>query len=1623
MSYRRSLLLLGVLGFLLAATGVCAGTLTDWQLPITVSASDPAALYPMPTITIGTAANASDAYRSPEDVPYPPSLPDPTAKQVSLAILRAEGQEGRAATYSVDVRAPVRAFFPKVWKLLLSTSRLTELQPNVTITWNVSDIPQNIELTFSEDGEDFNGDGVTSYNMKLVSSYTLSQAGNPQRRFAITVANTTPTVRILSAPLVSNVTHESAVITWQTEEPSTSVVEYGETTAYGMSVQSGDLVTNHVVQLSGLLPNRIYHFRVISQDAGKEPGVWEDQTFQTLFRPIVISNVQVKDVTTTSATISWSTDVESVARLDYGETTSYGLAVGLPDKATEHSVSLTELKPGTVYYFRITCQDPGVAVGVLSGQSFETLSLITLTQPPTVVDITANEATVTWTTNVPTIGKVDWGFDVSYGGGSITESEPTQTHSVRITGLAPNATYVVRVTNTAPGREAVVTEGISFKTAQAFVSITVPPSESELTATSVIITWSTDVASDSKVEYGLDTNYGNETGSATLVTQHSVRLVGLTPGTTYHYRVSSGAPNRSRVVSSDRTFTTPLALSIVSGPSAVSVTGTTATIVWSTDTPANSVVEYGTTRAYGLQKVVDEAVTEHSVVLTGLEPDTLYHYRVISTAPGYETVRSGDFSFTTRPRVKLKTPPVVSDITATSATITWSTEGFATAAVEYGLDTSYGQKVTSDKVGTQHSITITGLRPGTTYHFRVISTAPGLEDLVTEDQTFQTIVPPIVITKGPSVTDILPDAATVVWETDVESGSLVEYGLGPGYGQTASAEGAVKQHVVKLVNLQPGTTYHYRVISSAPGYQTASTGDLTFTTASPFVRITDGPRAVNITPFTAEVRWTTDAESDSKVEYGPTTDYGGTTIDPKLVKEHVIKLISLKPGTEYHFRVTSSAPGRAPAVSDDFVFATPKALMSFLVPPRVLSVTSSTAEITWTTSAPATAVVDYGTTTAYGEQIIVAQPRDTQRVMLTNLQSNTAYNLRVTAKASGYEDLVSANVVFKTAVTGANYVFLQGYNVIDVANDNTGAIVDQTSDLFAATVGNERDIAYDAKRRILYIARGNLTTGDGRQNGQRGVAAIKLEPIANSANPNAPGAGSNYTDTGLITAAPDETGRGGLGFVQGIYFDPVSDALYVLSGEPDGGPSSTPRIYAAPGGTLGGAPNGGDTSAENKALKLLFQVTNDAGPNGEPLGGSNRGLCVRTVGGVTWVYMAMGQHADVWNNEGGTWHRVWSSALFPKDSKATEKLDTNANYVHAVTVDDQGNSYWAVNYVSPARIWFFPASASGRGLEFNDTAFPGGATTGVGLPVLIENDGTAIPPKNVAGAANVEFVKEGEARYLMVSLLGADVNSRCVARLKLLGVSGSAVRARVVDGFGPGASGVPQDPVLATLTTKQRRAPDGTKLTQPEATATDLSNLLYTTSAEPGKLWVNGFVKDKGQSIPTAAAFEVAMSLARERVFISKAPAVVETTPNSATIEWATEPGTTTNVVEYGETAAYGFTVEATPGTVHRATLTGLKRGTVYHFRVTSGADGLDPATTLDATFTLGGKPGDINGDGKVTAADATVALRIAVKLVEPTPEQVLAADVYPKGAPDGKVTVSDVTLILRTALGLDTLP
>jgi len=161
-------------------------------------------------------------------------------------------------------------------------------------------------------------------------------------------------------------------------------------------------------------------------------------------------------------------------------------------------------------------------------------------------------------------------------------------------------------------------------------------------------------------DYGTSTAYGSSApcssnpGSGTSDVSVGADLSGLTPGTTYHYRLT-GTARDGTARGLDATFTTPQAPSVGGG---TATSGSTSATLKATVDPQGAATayhfEYGTDTSYGTSAPVPDASAGSSasdqnvsVDVSGLQPSTTYHFRVVATNAG-GTTDGVDHAFTTR---------------------------------------------------------------------------------------------------------------------------------------------------------------------------------------------------------------------------------------------------------------------------------------------------------------------------------------------------------------------------------------------------------------------------------------------------------------------------------------------------------------------------------------------------------------------------------------------------------------------------------------------------------------------------------------------------------------------------------------------------------------------------------------------------------------------------------------------------------------------------------------------------------------------------------------------------------------------------------------------------------------
>lgn len=212
----------------------------------------------------------------------------------------------------------------------------------------------------------------------LVSRDEANQGQMPQPSVPV-VGNIAPLE--ISDISISEITQSSAVITWITDKPATSQVEYGISASLSSATKlDEDLVITHSVRLDALSPDTEYYYRVISHEASENAAI--SGTVETFITeplpdtvPPIISEVKIADVSDATVTITWITDEKAISQIDYGGTAAYGHKFIPSDNlVTKHSVTLTGLESDKTYYFRVKSKDANGNEAVFdANQSFQTL--------------------------------------------------------------------------------------------------------------------------------------------------------------------------------------------------------------------------------------------------------------------------------------------------------------------------------------------------------------------------------------------------------------------------------------------------------------------------------------------------------------------------------------------------------------------------------------------------------------------------------------------------------------------------------------------------------------------------------------------------------------------------------------------------------------------------------------------------------------------------------------------------------------------------------------------------------------------------------------------------------------------------------------------------------------------------------------------------------------------------------------------------------------------------------------------------------------------------------------------------------------------------------------------------
>lgn len=178
-----------------------------------------------------------------------------------------------------------------------------------------------------------------------------------------------PVISLVRMESVKDKASATTRVTWQTNVPTNSVVEYTPTGGSTQEVVKTKLETSHDVMVTGLIDNTYYRLVAKSTDQYGNTATSDAQNYKTDFdtRPPVLSSLSYEVSSSgygvdakTQVVVYWESDEPGTSQVEYG----IGLSGDYTSKSmedaslgTSHVVVISDLKPSTSYHFRAVSRD------------------------------------------------------------------------------------------------------------------------------------------------------------------------------------------------------------------------------------------------------------------------------------------------------------------------------------------------------------------------------------------------------------------------------------------------------------------------------------------------------------------------------------------------------------------------------------------------------------------------------------------------------------------------------------------------------------------------------------------------------------------------------------------------------------------------------------------------------------------------------------------------------------------------------------------------------------------------------------------------------------------------------------------------------------------------------------------------------------------------------------------------------------------------------------------------------------------------------------------------------------------------------------------------------------------
>ncbi len=782
------------------------------------------------------------------------------------------------------------------------------------------------------------------------------QAVTQNGKFTVSGDLNPPT--IVSGPTIIENNYFNVKIHFETDEPSSAVVLYGENIFYGQGVSDTNFTSSHILNLTNLRETTKYYYQIqLTDSLNNGPSVFSGYTFTT--REVSLT---LPDMTT-----------------DPGSDVL--ISVTIPD-FTELNIDKIEME---VLFDQNQLQVSGI----------NTSNTILANKPLPQISIQTDKLILSAEYTTPLQG----GGTLFFISGKIpTTAVLDQPSEIRFNNVSLNDGQIRLITN----------DGSLTVSDRLPPQIVSGPEIADIGSNSATIRWQTNEPATSLIQYGLSESYSYSHQEQTFVTDHEITLYHLIPGQTYHFRVggkdrSGNGPNWSE----DKIFVTTASDISVGFPDTTVHAGARIWIPLTTSDVADySVKTWSAIIGYDSKKMKLMDIKQANTLISNWNPiqvDSTDGYIAINANGSYALSGAGalillEFKINDLNQANQITelallnfrydqgwPPVnvfnstiniigaadtsppqiiwgpyVDQITNSSARIYWRTDELSYAEVEYGIAQVSDNKKISNTLDTLHQIILTNLQPNSRYHYHVRNR--DVADNVSPfsaDSAFSTLAGnsvavsiPVRSANAGAIIEIPIQTTNLtgleIYSCDIDidydetklsaisansAGCLTSSWGNPVYtilpGEFIVAMGGIQalQGQGNLVKLK------FQVSNSVRANDMAIIrfNNFIFNEGSPlsslsfgFIKIKDnippkllmGPAVMDIQPNSAIIVWQTDEPSSSGLFWGVESVDENTITNENLQKYHAVLLDGLAPNTTYKYRIALSDSSGNDWISD-----------------------------------------------------------------------------------------------------------------------------------------------------------------------------------------------------------------------------------------------------------------------------------------------------------------------------------------------------------------------------------------------------------------------------------------------------------------------------------------------------------------------------------------------------------------------------------------------------------------------------------------------------------------------------------------------------------------------------------